>query len=413
MPAGWSRRTGQPSSNSSPVSEVSLLLNARSVNVQKYAQRVRQRFSPDSKNLPYPAVFGPILQFPVIFSCSPAGTNVANTPIRLRDVSCTSGKGVVMKKIWLKRFLVAAGCSAALLLTGCYTQVGTENERTDSESYATNADDSTVAGSDSTAARDYEYERRQMYFDYYYPSFVFSVGYSSPWYWGPTWWYSPYWTPYWYGYAWYAPIYYPGWYYPYYGYPYYGYPSYGYPYPGGGSYVPYATRSFGNTRTVGATRGYAGSTYSTGSMIDAGRTGYRSGGVSTGARATPGVRVPTAPRSIAPAPSTRPSTGQRSAGGQRYVPPRSGGTYNPGREYTPTGRSGSSQGSGGARVGSGTQAAPDHGTRGGAVRPGGGSYSPPPSSGGGGGGGRSGGGSSSPPPSSGGGGGGSRGGNHR
>jgi hypothetical protein len=294
-----------------------------------------------------------------------------------------------MKKIWLRNLLVAAGCSAALLLTGCYTQVGTtENERTENESYA--ADDSAVTGSDSTTARDYEYERRQMYFDYYYPSFVFSVGYSSPWYWGPTWWYSPYWTPYWYGYAWYAPIYYPGWYYPYYGYSYHGYPYYGYPYPGGGSYAPYATRSFGNTRTVGTTRGYAGSTYSTGSMIDAGRTGYRSGGVTTGARATPGVRVPTAPRSIAPAPSAR------SAAGQRYVPPR---------------RSGASSGSGGARVGSGTQSAPDHGSRGGAVRSGGGSYSPPPSSGGGGG--RSGGGSPSPSPSSGGGGGGSRGGNHR
>jgi hypothetical protein len=293
-----------------------------------------------------------------------------------------------MKTLWLQRLLVAAGFVAALLLTGCYTQLEvTESERSEDGSYASAYGDTTVY--DSTAAREYDYSRRQMYFDYYYPSFVFSVGYYSPWYWGPSWWYTPYWTPYWYGNAWYAPVYDPGWYYPYYGYPYPGYP-----YPGGGSAVPYATRSFGNTRTVGATRGMAGSvSHGGGSMIDAGGTGYRSGGASTGARATPGVRVPTVPRTLAPTPSPRVSPGQRSPGGERYNPPRSSGGNTPGREYTPERRSGSSGNGAGVRSEPRTQSAPDRGTRDGGGRSGGGSYSPPSAP-------------SSPPPSSGGGGGG-------
>lgn len=226
----------------------------------------------------------------------------------------------------------------ALFVSGCYTQFATtegEEEYSGERSYAEEA----PAVDDSTAAQGYTEERHRVYFDYYYPSLAFSVGYFNPWYWGVNWWYTPYWTPYYYGYGWYAPIAYPGWYYPYYGYPYYPY------YPHGGVYVsaPYATRTFGNTRSAtyarsgGTTRDAGGAGYGGGSMMDnVGRAAVRSGGSSPARGTKSGVRTPSAPTRLSPTSAPRGSSGSRSAGSVRSTDRRTDDKYRPGRSYTPS-----------------------------------------------------------------------------
>jgi hypothetical protein len=312
----------------------------------------------------------------------------------------TAVKGVTVKK---QRLFTVAGpalIALALLLSGCYTQLATTEGEEEYSQQAPYTDDTTFVP-DSTGARGYTEYRERVYFDYYYPSFAFSVGYYSPWYWGVNWWYAPYWTPYYYGYGWYAPISYPGWYYPYYSYPYY----YSAPYRS----APYATRTFGNTRSVGntrstgATREVTGAGYSGGSMLDnMGRAAVRSGGSSSAGRVTTGVRSPSVPDRLFPTVTPRVSSGGRSNGSVRSSDSRSSEKYRPGRSYTP---SHSPQGGNGRESSANPFPSYSPGTRqGGETRSGTGqSYSPPPSRG------------SSPPPSSGGGqgGGGGRGGNRR
>ncbi len=275
---------------------------------------------------------------------------------------------------------VAAVVVTALALSGCYTQVGSMRE--DREGDYSYRDEDRSAVTDSTEEQpgeyndnDYEYDRGRFYFDYYYPSYTFGLGFYGSW-WSPWWawgtWYNdpflygPYYNNW--GWGWY-PGYVPGWWYPRYG-GYYG------TYPYGGR-----TRTFGNSRMVGTTRG---------GMYDPPGGGVLSGGTRTspGAVGRSGVttRRPQPGRPSA-RPSSRVSPGRRSDG--RFVPPSSSGTVNRGsrgegrRSYTqprsaPAPRN-EGRSSGGRTYGGGR------------------SYSPPSSH-------------SSPPPSRGGSGGGSRGG---
>jgi len=314
--------------------------------------------------------------------------------------TCTAGKGVTMQKQVLLTTVGGSLILLALLLSGCYTQLATTEGEEDYARETAYADDAPYVA-DSTAARGYTEYRERVYFDYYYPSFAFSVGYYSPWAWGVNWWYTPYWTPYYYGYGWYAPIAYPGWYYPSYGYPYYPYAT---PYAS----APYATRTHGNTRTAvygrsaGTTRDVSGAGYAGGSMIDnMGRAAVRSGGGGSARGLSSGVRTPSVPNRLSPTTIPRTSSGGRSPGSVRASDSRSSEKYRPGRSTTPSYNSGN--GSTGRSDGDRTPSYGPQSRGGGESRSGGGqSYSPPASR------------PSSPPPSSGGGqGGGSRGGNRR
>jgi hypothetical protein len=282
-----------------------------------------------------------------------------------------------MKK---ERLITVAGpalIGLALLLSGCYTQLATTEGEEEYAGGAPYADDTSYVA-DSTGARGYTEYRERAYFDYYYPSFAFSVGYASPWYWGVNWWYTPYWTPYYYGYGWYAPIYSPGWYYPYYAYPYNPYPA---PYYS----APYATRTFGNTRSSGytrsggSTREATGAGYSGGPMIDnLGRAAVRSGNSPSARRVATGVRSPSIPDRLFPTATPRTSSGGRYNGTGRSADSRSADKYRPGRSTTP---SYDPQGGDGRRSSANPFPSYTPGSRGGGdTRSGGGqSYSPPAS----------------------------------
>ncbi|HTY58874.1 MAG TPA: hypothetical protein VMF59_08645 [Bacteroidota bacterium] len=262
-----------------------------------------------------------------------------------------------------------------LLLSGCYTQMGTARGDSD-EGYDSHnvANDETTA--DSTQPGDYESARREFYNDSYYPYPAYSVGIGFGW---NTPWYG-------YGYPWYFYDSYPfyGGFYPYgYWYP-HAYPGYyGSYYHGGGGYShygrPYATRRFGMVRSSGGSRsGYITPTGGHGVVPGtAGRTGTARGVVTpatAGRRTT--VNGTAAPR----------GRGAARVTGRSY--PASRGTS------TRSAPAGTSSGrSGGGRVssapaGGGGHAAPS----GGSARGGGGGGGSRGGSGGGGGGSRGGGG---------------------
>jgi hypothetical protein len=303
------------------------------------------------------------------------------------------------------RGLVALGSVVVLglLTAGCYTQFGSvQDDRSEGA-----VGQEQYAYGDSTTVDDYEYARRQFYYDYYYPSAMIGLGFGWPWYGGhysPYGYYSP-WVDPWYG--WCGSTY-PG-YYGYWGNPYWGYGSYyghgGAYYPGGGGYIaagstPYgATRTFGSTRSSGSTRGTEVLPIGARSSTPVAKTGSGQlppGRVSTGRRGQDGERQSvTGTRSGGQRPrSTAGNTSGRKESSRSEAPrwyPRP--SVSEGSHVSPPVMAPQGGGSAGRESG-----------RGGSERSGGGStYSPP---------------SSSPPPSGNSGGSasantGSRGGNHR
>ncbi len=194
---------------------------------------------------------------------------------------------------------------AAVLLAGCYTQLGTvKDESKEDESYSTRRDEySENEGQDTTAPAPGYSDRYRRYDDdsyyddnswhpgyrgyfsfyypaYYWPSFAFGVAYYNSWCFGSYWYYDP-WicgTPYLY-YPW------PGFYYP---------PIYVYHYPyyrfrnlyavGGGSGPVRRNRDFGSTRggsgrVFGSGRGVNRGGYNppSGASVDRGRGTNRRG----------------------------------------------------------------------------------------------------------------------------------------
>jgi hypothetical protein len=239
-----------------------------------------------------------------------------------------------------RNVLAAVSLVAALALSGCYTEVGSVRGERD-EDYAYHPEDqgvvpdTTMEESGNYTDNEYDRDRSRFYFDYYYPSFTFGLGYYS--WWRPWWsWGSWYYDPFYYYGGYYAPWgwggypgYVPGWWYPHYDGRFALSPGY------------YGrSRTFGNSRTVGMTRGTftpsGGIMYGRvrSSSSTGGRTGVTSGRSQTG---SPSAR-----------PSTRVSPGRRSQSSSRYVAPSYGGTVNRGnrgqarREYVQP-RSGSAQ----------------------------------------------------------------------
>ncbi len=275
--------------------------------------------------------------------------------------------------------LAMAVLVAVLALSGCYTQVGPVRGDRDYDYGYRDQDqgavtDTTYEQPGDSSDYDYQNDRGRFYFDYYYPSFTFGLGYYDSW-WRPWWaWGSWYYDPFYYG-SYYSPWgwgyggYTPGWWYPHYG-------AYG------PRYYGYAgrTRTFGNSRMVGATRGVYNNPG--GGVMPGGIRSSAGGGSRTGV---------TTRRAPAAGPSARPSTrvapGRRSDFNGRYVPPGSSGSVNRGSRgegrrqyaqprYAPAPRS---EGRSGGRSYSPAPSAPSH-------------SAPPPSRGGGGGGSRGGGG---------------------
>lgn len=161
----------------------------------------------------------------------------------------------------------------AWTLSGCYTQlasIGSDRDYARQEEYRGADVDTTDANSSTYSDEEYEHARTNFYYDSYYPAFGFGVGfgYYSPWYWRPYWRYGYYNDPFFYfsPYAWgsYPTVYEPGWWYPHYG-GYYGY----------GTRRYNTTRTFGNSRMIGTTRGTS--------------SGYTIGGTRTGMNLTPGA----------------------------------------------------------------------------------------------------------------------------
>ncbi len=150
-----------------------------------------------------------------------------------------------------------------LLVGGCYTQVGTVRSDDDGTQYGVQDEETAVQADSATTEEQYsgtQYGSPYPYngYGYYYPGFCVSAGwYSDPWYWGG---YSYYYDPFW-GPPLYAASYWPYYYYGAYATPYYNnyYPpnSYYPPYYGAGSTSHGATRTFGNSRGSGGTRGGA------------------------------------------------------------------------------------------------------------------------------------------------------------
>lgn len=180
-----------------------------------------------------------------------------------------------MKRTLIQPLLPVVLTLLLVVLPGCYTQF----ETTESEPEANyQGEDTSVSSEPPVSTEDYEDARYRFYFSAGYPygGFGFSVGYYDPWFWGSSLWY-PY--PYWY-YGWSYPVYAypPGWccgYYP-------GYdPGYWPVYRSTPGY--YAARTFGTTRSLGATRVGIG-----GYRPAAGVTTYGSRPTTTGGRsATP------------------------------------------------------------------------------------------------------------------------------
>ncbi len=236
-----------------------------------------------------------------------------------------------MKTIWL---LGGLSILLAMLVAGCYTQVGSTREDRYSDEYTsqqseavdTTAYDST-AGQGDTYFDEYGYPRSRFYLGYYYPSWVtFGVGYGvyDPWCWN--WWYA---DPFWAGY--YYPSLYGGWWYPGYGYyPWYGgyggYGGHGY----GSHHGGYASvRQFGSTRGLGGvTRGYAGG--ARGTVEPAARDMFRDQQLPVGLRNTTGRNTGSSSGTVGPQVRSRggAATGSRSSRGSQAVRPGStrGGT---------------------------------------------------------------------------------------
>jgi hypothetical protein len=158
------------------------------------------------------------------------------------------------------RFYVLAGVVgvALVLLSGCYTQLGTVKEDRWSDDQYTYSNqqpqaDTSYQGEEqneeyqngSECYDDWYYQHPRVGFSYYYPSAfwpsaAFSLAYADPWFYDYNWAYDP-------------------WYYsPYYAYPYYSYyrpyyydnPWWSY-YSSNGATVHRGSRDFGNTRTTG------------------------------------------------------------------------------------------------------------------------------------------------------------------
>lgn len=161
----------------------------------------------------------------------------------------------------MKKFSIVLFGTLALVLTGCYTQLATE-EMTDRESYD-NSDSSYEQENGTIADQyylddDYRQSRLRISFHYYYPSYRTSwiAGYYNSfyddYYWG---WHRPLYWNYYPGYTviypspWWPPIYDPWYPYPYY-YPSMAYYPYYYPYGSGG----YKTAAAGRIRDTGPTR---------------------------------------------------------------------------------------------------------------------------------------------------------------
>lgn len=258
--------------------------------------------------------------------------------------------------------------TAMVAFSGCYTQVGgVLDDRYASDQYVEEEVeqegeyDSTYTDDREDYGADWEYWRPHTYFDYYYPSFTFGFGYYSPWYmnrWS-SWrygYYDPFYSDPW-GWGVYGGGYAPGWWYPHNS----GYVS--------GRTRQNVTRTFGNTRAFGSSRGTVRGTVSTtgsgymrpgdGTLIQ-GRTSGRPSGTTGRSGVTTG-RQGSQSRSSegrSSAPVRRVAPGSRKSGESRQAP-----------AYTPPprrdGNSGGREPSGGGRESSG----------------GGRSYSPPPSSG--------------------------------
>jgi len=163
-------------------------------------------------------------------------------------------------KIRLSHYLFGGALLLVIVLSGCYTQMGTvRNDRGENdENYSSpqqSDNDSSYAEDDQNYYDNGYYndwDHPRVGFSYYYPnhygwpSYEFSAAYGNPWYYDAFWWGSDPWmygNPYYYG----SPFLYGGYYPPYYYSPYY---SYGY----GNGYG----RSFRNThRAFGSTRGSA------------------------------------------------------------------------------------------------------------------------------------------------------------
>lgn len=268
---------------------------------------------------------------------------------------------------------------AAWSFSGCYTQVGSErNDRDYSsrEEYRVTDVDTTYNDSSGYTDNDYDYARQRFYYDSYYPGFTFGIGfgYYSPWYWRPYWgWGTWYYDPFIYNaWAWgpYPPIYEPGWWYPHYG-SYYG-SYYGLRY---GRYN--MTRTFGNSRMVGSTRGSysgynAGATRSGTNLPPAG-TGRSLGKTSRPSTSTPSNLPP--PR-VSPGRrgDQRPASPSRDGSVNRAGRDRSARYSSPPRQE---GRSGGARSSGSGRTYSPPSSPPSHSSpapasRGGESRGGGG-----------------------------------------
>ena len=314
------------------------------------------------------------------------------------------------------RILPVLGFILTFLSAGCYTQVGTvqDRDREDLESYTTEQREQNEENGEQNEAggyredesgyppnndNDYWYPRYHVGFSYYYPSYywpsyAFSVAYADPWFYDRYWSYDPWWcgTPY-LGYSIYG--------YPYYSYPYYSPPFYRYRYASG--YVParHGIRGFGPTR--GNAQGGA-----TASPVIENRSSGR--GVSELPTGAARERVGGTGSSRARSNSAGVRGGSRTYGNQRSYKPRGGGVRagrgsddtqgsgsrgdgvrdtrpapQPNEHYTPPPASHPRD--------NGGQRDPSHGHRdGGSARGNTPSYSPPPSRG-----------PSTPPPSSGGG----------
>jgi hypothetical protein len=230
----------------------------------------------------------------------------------------------------LSLFLAVAG--SALLISGCYTQVGTVRDEPSREYSASEQEvDNESPPADSGYSEnggygdnngDYDRYRERFYYDYYYPPFgapwafgagVLMGGYYSPFFWNP-------WDP------WYPGG---GWYYPHSAFPYYG-GRYRQPFA---YYNNGAGGRYGQTRNFGVTRGRSGSVR--------GMSGGAPYGTSPTAR---GVTLPASgssrgtSRSPATTATTRSTTGHnsgRSGAVDRAGHGRTGGSRATGRYSTP------------------------------------------------------------------------------
>lgn len=169
---------------------------------------------------------------------------------------------------------------SVVILSGCYTQVGSTKPEGNNDYYSENDNatqpPATEENVDSTESRNGDYyfddsgnPHSRYYFSYYYPSFAVGATFYDPWYWG----YGgySYYSPFWCGT--YYPALYAGWYHPTSHY-----------YPNGGSYAWGTGRGgHGSTRTIGNTRGSGGSRGRNDSYQGRQNDGFLPSGMSSGA----------------------------------------------------------------------------------------------------------------------------------